>query len=44
MWRGAKTATEQEMRNAGFLRTRIELINSCCAPAKWTKSTRRYAV
>ena len=23
MWRGAKTATEQEMRNAGFLRTRI---------------------
>ncbi len=28
MWRGAKTATEQGMRNVGFLRTRIEFINS----------------
>lgn len=28
MWRGAKTATEQGISNAGFLRTRIEFINS----------------
>lgn len=28
MWRGAKTATENEMGNVGFLRTRIEFINS----------------
>ena len=28
MWRGAKTATENGMKNVGFLRTRIELINS----------------
>lgn len=28
MWRGAKTATEMEMSNIGFLRTRIEFINS----------------
>lgn len=28
MWRGAKTATENEMTNIGFLRTRIEFINS----------------
>jgi tRNA (guanine-N7-)-methyltransferase len=28
MWRGAKTATEQKMGNVGFLRTRIEFINS----------------
>lgn len=28
MWRGAKTATENEMSNVGFLRTRIEFINS----------------
>lgn len=28
MWRGAKTATEQGMDNAAFLRTRIELIES----------------
>lgn len=28
MWRGAKTATEQQMTNVGFLRTRIEFINS----------------
>lgn len=28
LWRGAKTATENDMRNVGFLRTRIEFINS----------------
>lgn len=28
MWRGAKTATENSMSNIGFLRTRIEFINS----------------
>lgn len=28
MWRGAKTATENNMSNIGFLRTRIEFINS----------------
>lgn len=28
LWRGAKTATENEMPNVGFLRTRIELIDS----------------
>lgn len=28
MWRGAKTATERQMHNVGFLRTRIELIAS----------------
>lgn len=28
MWRGAKTATENGMGNVGFLRTRIEFINS----------------
>lgn len=28
MWRGAKTATEQGMQNVGFIRTRIEFINS----------------
>lgn len=28
MWRGAKTATENEMNNVGFIRTRIEFINS----------------
>lgn len=28
MWRGAKTATENGMQNVGFLRTRIEFINS----------------
>ena len=31
MWRGAKTATEQGMTNVGFLRTRIEFINSLFA-------------
>ncbi len=28
MWRGAKTATEREMKNVAFVRTRIEFINS----------------
>ena len=28
LWRGAKTANEQNMLNAGFLRTRIEIIRS----------------
>lgn len=28
MWRGAKTATENSMNNVGFLRTRIEFIES----------------
>ncbi len=28
MWRGAKTATDNAMSNVGFLRTRIEFINS----------------
>ncbi len=28
MWRGAKSATQREMGNVGFLRTRIEFINS----------------
>ena len=28
MWRGAKTATERGMNNVGFIRTRIEFINS----------------
>lgn len=32
IWRGAKTATENKMGNIGFLRTRIEFINSFFAP------------
>jgi tRNA (guanine-N7-)-methyltransferase len=28
MWRGAKTASEKKLKNAAFLRTRIEFINS----------------
>ena len=31
LWRGAKTATENGMRNVAFLRTRIEFIESCFA-------------
>ncbi len=31
MWRGAKTVTERNIPNAGFLRTRIEFINSLFA-------------
>lgn len=34
MWRGAKTATEQQMGNVGFLRTRIEFIDSCFGPGE----------
>ena len=34
MWRGAKTATEAGMGNAGFLRARIEFINSFFAPGE----------
>lgn len=29
MWRGAKSATEEKIENAAFLRTRIEFSNSC---------------
>ena len=32
LWRGAKTATEHNMLNIGFLRTRIEFIDSLFAP------------
>lgn len=32
MWRGAKTATEAGMKNAAFLRTRIEFIESFFGP------------
>lgn len=32
MWRGAKTATEYSLKNVGFLRTRIEFIDSFFAP------------
>ncbi len=31
MWRGAKTATNNKMKNVGFLRTQIELLQSCFA-------------
>ena len=34
MWRGAKTATENNIGNAAFLRTRIEFINSFFAPGE----------
>ncbi len=34
MWRGAKTATDEGMTNVGFLRTRIEFINSFFAPGE----------
>ncbi len=34
MWRGAKTATERGMANVGFLRTRIEFINSLFAEGR----------
>ncbi len=29
MWRGARTATDNQMSNVGFLRTQIELIDHC---------------
>lgn len=32
LWRGAKTATEDQMQNVAFIRTRIELIESFFAP------------
>ena len=34
MWKGAREATEKGIINAGFLRTRIELINSFFAPGE----------
>lgn len=34
MWRGAKTADERRMPNVGFLRTRIEFIESFFAPGE----------
>lgn len=34
MWRGAKTATELGLKNVGFLRTRIEFIESFFAPGE----------
>ena len=34
MWRGAKTATERDMANVGFLRTRIEFINALFAESE----------
>ena len=32
MWRGAKTASEKQLKNMAFLSTRIEFINSFFAP------------
>ncbi|MCV6630595.1 MAG: tRNA (guanosine(46)-N7)-methyltransferase TrmB [Flavobacteriaceae bacterium] len=32
MWRGAKTALEKNMKNVGFLRTQIELVEQLFAP------------
>lgn len=34
MWRGAKTVTERGLKNAGFLRTRIEFIDALFAPGE----------
>ena len=34
MWRGAKTAVEEQLPNAGFLRTRIEFIESFFGPGE----------
>ncbi len=34
MWRGAKTATEEQLPNVAFLRTRIEFIGSFFAPSE----------
>ena len=34
MWRGAKTAVEENIGNAGFLRTQIELIDNLFAPGE----------
>jgi tRNA (guanine-N7-)-methyltransferase len=34
MWRGSKTSMEENLVNAGFLRTRIELLNHCFGKAE----------
>ena len=34
LWRGAKTATEEGLRNVAFLRTRIEFINAFFGPGE----------
>ena len=34
MWKGAKTATQMGLKNVGFLRTRVEFINSLFAPGE----------
>jgi tRNA (guanine-N7-)-methyltransferase len=34
IWRGAKTALEENIHNAGFLRTRIELLDKFFAPSE----------
>jgi len=34
MWRGSKTTLEENLVNAGFLRTRIELLNLCFGEAE----------
>jgi len=34
MWRGAKTAQEENIKNVAFIRTRIDLINSFFAPGE----------
>lgn len=34
LWRGAKTATQEGLRNVAFLRTRIEFINAFFAPGE----------
>lgn len=34
MWRGAKTVEEEQIANAGFLRTEIENITQCFGPAE----------
>jgi tRNA (guanine-N7-)-methyltransferase len=34
IWSGAKTATDNKMKNVGFLRTQIELLQSCFAPGE----------
>ena len=34
MWRGARTALDEGIKNVGFIRTRIDLINSFFAPGE----------
>ena len=41
MWRGAKTAAQNGMRNVGFLRTRIEFIGSFFAPDEIDEGCKR---